>query len=138
VTENSQAPAPGVTNYRIYYSDGSIYDSADGGFPPSARKVQVVITNNEDGTSLLQCGSHFYVWREDLNLWYGTDHFGLYSYLLDSITRIRTMVLFGETINNEQYSRIYQHAKQHFHSFRKDAWKRWEQKPDVEAELLPK
>jgi hypothetical protein len=89
--------------YRIFYSDQSVYNDGEGDNPPS-RDVQVILQYDSERGPYFQSGADFYVWREDR--WQGVDHFGLYDYLLDS-----GLVLFGRTITNAEYSKIYQQAK---------------------------
>lgn len=108
-----------MVEYIVYYSDGSRYSSLEGGVP-RARKVQAVITV-KGRDSLLQCQHDFYVWRDGLSLWFGTDHFGLYDYLLDSLQRKKTMVLFGETISNTEWQVIFKKAKADWRAFRQVA-----------------
>jgi hypothetical protein len=88
--------------YRVYYGNGDIYESGDG--PPPARDVQVILQHDPERGPYFQSGSDYYVWRGDH--WRGVDIFGLFDYLLDT-----GLVLFGRTITNAEYQKIYRQAK---------------------------
>jgi hypothetical protein len=66
--------------------------------------VQVILQNDPERGPYFQSGADYYVWRGDH--WRGVDIFGLFDYLLDS-----GLVLFGRTITNAEYIKIYQRAK---------------------------
>ena len=90
--------------YRIYYSDGR-YSG-----PPElapVRDVQVILQPDKDVGWYFQTGSDFYVWWGER--WLGVDKFGLMDYLMEPGWK---RVLIGRTINNDEYRRIYQEAKE--------------------------
>ena len=90
----------------IYYSDGSTYDGEIENTP--TRDVQVIVQPCPRTGWAMQHTTDYYVWREDLDEWRGTDIFGLWDYLArDGMKK----VLFGRTISNEEYNDVYQRAK---------------------------
>jgi hypothetical protein len=101
-----------VPAWRIYYSDGTVYD----GDRPPARDVQVILQHDEDGP-YFQSGSDYYIRLGDR--WQGVDIFGLFDYLLDS-----GLVLFGRTITRKEYDAAYQRAK-----VDKNTWRPGERRP---------
>ncbi len=92
--------------WRVYYGDGTSFDSSDGR-PAEApgRNVQVIVMPDERTGRYLQCMHDFYVWR---GRWVGVDQYGLWDYLADPGW---ARVLFGRTIEHDTFSRIYQDAK---------------------------
>jgi hypothetical protein len=99
-------------NARIFYGDGTEYE----GDRPPTRDVQVILQHDESGP-YFQSGSDYYVWQGDR--WQGVDIFGLFDFLLDS-----RLVLFGRTIDREEYNAIYQRAK-----VVKNTWRPGERRP---------
>lgn len=90
--------------YKVFYSGGQIYDSATDPGQPPARDVQVILQYDSRVGPYFQTGADYYVFRD--GRWLGVDIFGLFDFLLDS-----GLVLFGRTINNQEYQAIYQRAK---------------------------
>lgn len=95
---------------RIYYGDGTIWEGE--GKPPS-RDVQVILQRDSQVGYYLETGKDFYVLRD--GIWLGVDIFGLFDYLMDS-----GVVLFGRTINNDEYRDILKQAAQELTD--KNAW----------------
>lgn len=85
---------------RIYYSDGRV--ASEGPFP--ARDVQVIVQEDERTGWFMLTGFDYYVQRG--GWWIGVDIFGLFDFLLDS-----GVVLFGRTIDADEYDNIYQRAR---------------------------
>lgn len=78
-----------MVDWRVYYDDGSTFDSDDGSaYQAPALGVQVIATVPD--------------------LWHGGDIFGLWDYLAHRIAPQR--VLFGRLIDNETYAAIEQRA----------------------------
>jgi hypothetical protein len=88
----------------VFYSGSRIFDSLTDQGPPPARDVQVILQHDERVGPYFQTGADYYIYRD--GRWLGVDIFGLFDFLLDS-----GLVLFGRTINNDEYQAIYQQAK---------------------------
>ena len=88
--------------FLIYYGDGSVYKSTDSSGYES-RDIQVIVQENEDVGWYTVTGSDYYIWRD--NKWIGVDIFGLFDFLLDS-----KIVLFGRTIDGDEYEEICMRA----------------------------
>ena len=102
--------------FKIFYGNDRTYPTSGKNENPPARDVQVILQDGENGP-YFQSGADYYIWKD--NCWLGVDLFGLYDFLLDS-----GLVLFGRTITNEEYQKIYQRAK-----VEKSTWKPDERKP---------
>ena len=90
----------------IFYSD-KIYEGPPE-FAPT-RDVQAIVQPCPHVGWAMQHTADYYVWRDDLDTWRGTDIFGLWDYLAsDGLKK----VLFGRTISTAQFDDIYQRAKQ--------------------------
>lgn len=92
-------------NWRIYYSDKSIFDGGVGNKPPS-RDAQVIVQRDPDRGWITTHGADFYIWKG--GRWWGADQYGLFRFLMDT-----GLVLFGETISHNDFDDIYQQAKAH-------------------------
>jgi hypothetical protein len=106
--------------YRVYYSDGGIYES--GATPPPPRDVQVIIQEHPDIGWHTQSGHDFYVWRG--GRWVGVDDFGLYDFLLDT-----GLVLFGRTMITAEFQEVMTRAIADMGQ-EKTGWLRDERRPD--------
>lgn len=98
-------------NWTIYYGDGTTYNSTCDGsidYAPT-RDVQVIVQPCKTTGWAMQHTADYYVWREDMNEWRGTDIFGLWDYLAGDGWK---KVLFGRTLRSEEFDEIYQRAKQ--------------------------
>ena len=91
----------------IYYSDGSTYQGCAESTP--TRDVQAIVQPCPHTGWAMQHTTDYYVWREDINEWRGTDIFGLWDYLARDGWK---KVLFGRTVSNQEFNAIYQRAKQ--------------------------
>jgi hypothetical protein len=115
--------------WKIFYGDGSTYDSEQGGpeLAP-ARDVQVIINEDSEYLWATQTSSDYYVWdnRTGELRWWGVDKFGLYDYLIEPGWKI---VLFGRTISNEEYAAIFQRAKNDPEWGKKASFRRRERRP---------
>ena len=94
-------------SFTIYYSDGSTWEGSIEEAP--TRDVQVIVQPCPTTGWAMQHTHDYYVWREELNEWRGTDAFGLWDYLARDGWK---KVLFGRTLTNEEFNEIYQRAKQ--------------------------
>ena len=93
-----------MAEYRVYYSGDKMRTEEDAPLMgDDARDVMVVLQQDENGP-YFQSSSDYYVWRG--GRWWGVDIFGLFDFLLDT-----GLVLFGRTVTNEEYQRVYQQAK---------------------------
>jgi hypothetical protein len=106
--------------YRVYYSNGVVYDSEDGG-APHPRDVQVIVQDHPDVGWHTQSGYDYYVKRDR---WIGVDLFGLYDWLLDS-----GKVLFGRTVTRKEFDRVMTRAVKDMGEA-KTGWLRDERQPD--------
>ena len=92
--------------WRIYYSDGTTYDSGLGSpFDAPGLGVQVVMMSSTEHGRYSQARYDYYVWN--MGEWVGCDIFGLWDYLQQSGPR---KVLFGRTLPNTEYNRIRREA----------------------------
>jgi hypothetical protein len=100
-----------VRNFRIYYADGSDADND----APSGRGVLAIVQDAEGvgeidkGSGEIVCGSDYYVLLSD-GSWRGADFPGTMCYLLDSWSRPRTCVLFGEMATKAEYDEVIRKA----------------------------
>jgi hypothetical protein len=91
--------------YRIYYSDGSVFEGEPGDTPP-ARGVQVIVQEQEQIGWHTQAKCPWYVWREEQGRWVGIEtHDGLWDFLLDT-----GLVLFGRTMIGQDFYDIMNKA----------------------------
>lgn len=114
-----------MSKWRVYYGDGTTVESD--GFPVDrvpARNVQVVVQDHPSvGWSMVHTRD-FYIWADER--WRGVDQFGLYDYLCEPGWK---RVLFGRTINRDDFNTIYQQAKRDTKFARKSGFTRDEIKP---------
>ena len=93
-------------SWTIYYGDGSTYSGLIEQVP--TRDVQVIVQSCPNSGWAMQHTHDYYVWRDDMNEWRGTDDFGLWDYLArDGWKR----VLFGRTLSIDEFNAIFQRAK---------------------------
>lgn len=109
----------------IYYSDGEIYKGGVKDTP--TRDVQAIVQPCENVGWAMQHTTDYYVWRDDLDEWRGTDIFGLWDYLARSGWK---KVLFGRTLSTEDFNSIYQQAKRDRDEL-KTGFTPWEHKPEL-------
>lgn len=96
-----------MVDWRVYYDDAATFDSDDG--PPHLapkRGVQAVVRTHPRVGFLVLEGHDYYWW--DGGEWLGGDKFGLFDYLSQSG---RKVVLFGRSIQRDEYERIVQQAR---------------------------
>jgi hypothetical protein len=90
--------------WKIYYGDGSTFDSTEGDPEDApATDIQIIIQFSEDGERDRQSGSDYYVRRD--GRWQGVDIFGLFDYLMSE-----SRVKFGRYLSNRAFRRISDHA----------------------------
>lgn len=90
-----------VLNWRVYYPDGSTFDSTQGGPEDApALGVQATVCSLE-GVPITNTRADFY-WWEPFG-WVGGDIFGLMQYLQEPGWK---RVLFGRTITNARHDEI--------------------------------
>ena len=98
--------------YRIYYADGSTYDSNQGK-PWEAPGLGVLVIVQEHRIqgerAYLQHMADYYVWKD--NRWQGCDLFYIWQYLLVNRTDFPKAVLAGETVINDIYTKAVCMAK---------------------------
>ena len=93
--------------WRIYYGDGSTFDSSMGS--PSeapARDVQAIVQPDEQAGRVVISKWDYYYWQER-GCWYGCDIFGLFDYLCRPGWKT---VKFGRTLLNDEYTAIFVRA----------------------------
>ena len=91
----------------IYYSWGTDPYEGEPEDAPT-RDVQAIVQPAKGVGWAMQHTADYYVWRDELDEWRGTDLFGLWDYLARPGWK---KVLFGRTISTEEYKEIYQRAK---------------------------
>lgn len=96
-----------MVSWRIYYDDGTTFDSDDG--PPHLapkRGVQAIVRDDPQTGFMVLEGHDHYWWEHDQ--WVGGDKYGFFDYLSRSG---RKVVLFGRSIRREEYERIVNEAR---------------------------
>lgn len=91
--------------YRIYYDGGSVY-SGDVWNAPSFG-VLVIVERDIDHGRRLVAEKDYYIWDVDNSRWWAVDYMGLIDYLARPGYR---KVLFGRTVPNEEWYRVYTRA----------------------------
>jgi hypothetical protein len=94
--------------WRVYYGDGSIYDDDNGeAWDAPTRNVQFVLTSSPEHNWDL-CRFYDYYWYlPELDRWSGGDIFGLFDYLIEPGQK---KVLFGRTITNAEFQKVFDRA----------------------------
>lgn len=117
-------------DWRIFYSDGSTFDSAQGThLEAPATGVQVIVVRDSDapesnvGHFILQ--RRDYYWYED-GEWYCGDIFGMFDFLMRS-----GVVKFGQSIPNREYREILGRAGRDPDFPRKSGYRPGEIKPQA-------
>jgi len=99
-------------DWRIYYGDGSTYDSSGSPFDAPALDVQAIIIRVNDPANSYGRGLvarfDYYWWVPESQEWFGGDLFGLFDYLTNTLGPKR--VLFGRTIGNAEHQDIITRA----------------------------
>lgn len=106
-------------HWKIYYGDGSVYDSEEGSSPP-ARDVQVIVQDHPKVGKELVTGADYFIRKN--GRWMGVDLFGLWDYLLDL-----GLVLFGRMVTTEEYREVMRRAMA---DRDKAGWLPFERKPE--------
>jgi hypothetical protein len=107
--------------WRIYYGDGSHYDSRDGSaFDAPGRNVQMIAGPDPDHGWYMWRSTDFYLYLEAEDRWIGADIFGLWDYLIEPGPK---KVLFGRTISNADFQKILIHADNDPDIPKKTAWR---------------
>ncbi len=107
--------------YKIYYSDGTVYDSTEGD-GPETRGVQAIVQDHPSAGKEIVTGADYYI-RSSEGRWIGVDLFGLWDWLVD-----RGEVLFGRMVTTEEYRDLFKRAKL---EQEKSGWTPFERKPDL-------
>ena len=96
-------------DWRIYYADGSTFDSSQGE-PKDAPGFRVVCIamRNESVGRVICCKWYAYYWNPEERAWSGTD---LFSMLIRRAMRLPTEAeSFGEMLSNEHFNEIMDRA----------------------------
>lgn len=95
-----------MVNWRLYYGDGSMFSSEDGG-PEAAPCTGVMCAAyyDDDNRRRLAHSSDYYFFED--GRWYGVDLFGLWDYLARPGLKL---VKFGRMISDNQYRRVMSQA----------------------------
>lgn len=94
--------------WKIFYGDGTTYDSKQGSEPPM-RDVQVIVQYDAEVGRSFWSDCDFYWWEPKHSLWVGGDMAGL----LDYMGRCRgATILQGRTVPDSIYRKIKQQALQ--------------------------
>lgn len=100
-------------DWRIYYSDGTTFDSTQGE-PKDAPGygVQVIVQRDNDpriGSYLAHRGDYYY-WKE--GRWFAADREGFWLYMFVRKYAYEKVALLGESVGNELYNEILRTAKE--------------------------
>lgn len=106
--------------WKVFYADGSTYDSEEGG-RPEARGVQAIVQDHPRVNKEIVTGADYYI-RDPEGRWIGVDLFGLYDWLVDV-----GLVLFGRMVTTEEYRELFKRAKL---EQEKSGWTPFERKPE--------
>ena len=85
---------------QVFYGDGSVVEFAPG---VPTRNVQAILQPHLDVGAEIVTGGDYYVFED--GHWRAVDIFGLFDFLMDT-----GLVLFGRTINSEEYYKIMKYA----------------------------
>lgn len=96
-----------MIEWRIYYADGSTFDSTQGG-PEDAPKlgVLVIIQPNENGSRLYN-NEHYYVWKH--GQWFDATVDAMWFYMANPEPKFK-IVLFGEYVTDDVWTETMQRA----------------------------
>jgi len=93
-----------LPDWRIYYDDGSTFDSNDG-LPHEAPSLGFIcaIGYDETGKRYIMHGWDYYQWSDEVNQWWGMDLNGLFD-------RLRRNLVYaykeGRTVSRSQWEQI--------------------------------
>ena len=112
--------------WRIWYDNGTTYGS-DSGQPQDAPGLGVIcIVQESERTGRVKLsGADYYIWNE--GQWFRADIFGLWDHLAGKGWK---KVVFGRTVDREQYNQIMRWAEQDEAFPPRSAWERWEYRAD--------
>lgn len=111
--------------WRIYYSDGSTFDSAQGA-PEAARPTGVICikqSNKMHGWIVTRM-KDYYLWHD--GQWWGADTPGFWQFLFKPGAKV---VLFGESVPDEVFQAVMSRATQDVDFGDKSARSPLEQEP---------
>ena len=105
--------------WRIYYGDGTTFDSDDGATTEApATNVQAIVQPDPDVGRHIINRFDWYFFDEESGEWFGVDWFGLIDWMM------RTgLVKAGRTIGNREYREILQRASDDPGFERKSGWR---------------
>lgn len=97
-----------VVKWRVYYADGSTFDSLLGGpeLAPCTGVLHIVGKERKPGEGPYIVSGKDYYWH-DSNEWWGGDLFGLYDYLARPGLKVAK---FGRTVANQEWLDAYHRA----------------------------
>lgn len=122
-----------MLEWRIYYADGSTFDSGQGDAHESPFErgvIAIVYPDSDIGRRVLSSFDDYY-YRADQGLWYGCDAWATKWYLIRHAYVI-TAVRPGETLPTDQYRQIFNCAANDPDFPRKSGWARDEHRPPGE------
>lgn len=92
--------------WRIYYADGTIFDSNQGE-PCEAPKIGVIVIKQISGEHgwKLTAYKDFYIYTE--HGWWGSDDVGFWQYMFTPGNKV---VIFGTNTNDEEFNAIMKRA----------------------------
>jgi hypothetical protein len=99
-------------DWRIYYADGSTFDSSDGTpWDVKPHGIQIILQRHHD-----PCEAAFLVWMKDYyvwkhNRWFAVDNDGLRLYLFVENHPHHKMCMAGQTVDNETWDLLYKTVK---------------------------
>ncbi len=106
--------------FRIFYGDGSTFDGDGPGEDwPSTRDIQAIIQSHPKQGAEIVLSGDYYIWNREK--WNPVDLTGLLLWLMDS-----GYVLFGQTIDNDDFSQVVRVARE---EMGKAGWLPRERKP---------
>lgn len=97
-----------MVRWRIYYADGSTFDSTMGDpWEAPGLGVVCIVQGDPDTGRGVQSRWDWYAWRRDTRDWWGHDGFGILDQLTaDRLDRVAA-VKAGRTVSSEDYGRLF-------------------------------
>jgi hypothetical protein len=102
----------GSLQYKIYYTDGSTWDSSMGEPWEAPRAgVQIIVQRHPDPQErpFLCFRGDYYIWRK--NQWFAVDLFGYWYYYFVRKLDHPHAVLAGEYATNEEWNEVFDQAQ---------------------------
>lgn len=97
--------------WRIYYSDGTTFDSSMGS-PSEAPGlgIAVIVQPDPDTGRVLMCKWDYYFYHQKYGQWWGADSFGIIDQLTSDRAGDVVAVKAGRTMHSPEYKELYNRA----------------------------